>query len=215
MAEAVVRSVHGGALVSVQLPADATSAFAVLSEAGRALTGAARVVVLSAPSGVFVTDEGTPSEGELCRRHESAAWLRRPDLISIAAVRGAAFGAGLQLALACDLRVLADDALLAVTEVQAGSVPALGSSRRLFDAVGPAVGLELMITGRRLSAAQAVELRLANLAVPADQLDAAVADLVDAVLGAPREAVTEAKALLAASGVDDLAAALRLLETGE
>ena len=215
MAEAVVRAVHGGAVVSVQLPPDATRAFAVLSEAGRELTGAVRVVVVCAPAGGFGPDEGTPSEGEFRRRHESVAWLRRPDLISIAAVRGPAFGAALQLVLACDFRVLADDAVLAVTEVQTGSVPGLGSTRRFLDAVGPAVGLELMITGRRLTAAQAVGLRLANLAVPADQLDPAVADLVAAVLAAPRDAVTEAKALLAASGADDLTAALRLLDAAD
>lgn len=124
------------------------------------------------------------------------SWLRRPDLITIAAVQGPAIGAGLQLALACDLRVLADDAQLAMAEVTFGLVPDLGGTKRLVELVGYARALEMCVTGRRVGAAEAERIGLANLVVPRPELDAAVADLVAAVLAGPRDAVIEIKALL-------------------
>ncbi len=128
------------------------------------------------------------------------SWLHRPDLITIAAVQGFAVGAGLQLALACDMRVLADDAQLAMTEVTLGLVPDLGGTKRLVELVGYARALELCVTARRVGAVEAERIGLANLVVPRTELDAAVADLVAAVLAAPRDAVVEIKALLAAAG---------------
>lgn len=215
MADSVVRAVHGGEVVVVRLPSDATRALAALDDVERDLTGVVRVVVLSAQDGDFACDdvEHARSADALRLRHDVLSWLRRPDLISIAAIGGRAFGTGLQVALACDFRVLGADAELAVTEVAAGAVAALVSTSRLAELAGPAAALELMITGRRLSATQAAAHRLANLVVPAGELDAAVDDLVCAVLAAPRAAVTEAKALLAASVDDDeLVAELRLLD---
>lgn len=127
-------------------------------------------------------------------------WLHRPDLISVAAVRGHAIGAGFQLALACDLRVLADDTWLSMTEVSLGLVPDLAGTKRLVDLVGYARALEICVTGRRLGAAEAERIGLANLVVPAVELDAAVADLTAAILTGDRDAVIEIKALLGAAG---------------
>lgn len=124
-------------------------------------------------------------------------WLHRPDLISIAAVQGHAIGAGFQLALACDLRVLADDALLCMAEVTLGLVPDLAGTGRLVDLVGYARALEICITGRRLTAAEAARLGLATVVVPRAELDLAVQDLTAAVLSGDRAAVVEIKALLA------------------
>lgn len=124
-------------------------------------------------------------------------WLHRPDLISIAAVRGHAIGAGFQLALACDLRVLADDAQLAMAEVALGLVPDLAGTKRLVDLVGYARALEICVTGRRIDAAEAVRLGLATVVVPAGELDVAVQDLTAAILAGDRDAVVEIKALLA------------------
>jgi enoyl-CoA hydratase/carnithine racemase len=124
-------------------------------------------------------------------------WLHRPDLISVAAVHGHAIGAGFQLALACDLRILTDDAQLSMAEVQHGLVPDLAGTGRLLDLVGYARALEICVTGRRIGATEAQRLGLANLVVPAAELDAAVEDLAAALLSHPRNAVTEIKALLA------------------
>lgn len=127
-------------------------------------------------------------------------WLRRPSLLTIAAVRGHAIGAGFQLALSCDLRVLADDAQLSMAEVTLGLVPDLGGTKRLADLVGYARALEICVTGRRVSAAEADRIGLATAVVPVTELDGAVADLAAAILAAPGGAVAEIKALLTGAG---------------
>jgi enoyl-CoA hydratase/carnithine racemase len=140
---------------------------------------------------------------------QAFAWLRRPDLISVARVQGHAVGAGFQLALACDLRVLARDASLAMAEVTLGLVPDLGGTKRLVELVGYARALEICVTGRRLNAVEADRIGLATVVVPGGELDAAVADLVAAVLVAPRDAVVEVKALLAGAAGRSYDAQLR------
>jgi enoyl-CoA hydratase/carnithine racemase len=140
---------------------------------------------------------------------QAFSWLRRPDLISVAAVQGHAIGAGFQLALACDLRVLAHDAQLAMAEVTLGLVPDLGGTKRLVELVGYPRALEICVTGRRLDAAEADRLGLATVVVSRADLDGAVADLVAAVLAGPRDAVVEIKALLAGAAGRSYDAQLR------
>jgi enoyl-CoA hydratase/carnithine racemase len=122
--------------------------------------------------------------------------LRRPDLVSVAAVQGHAIGAGFQLALACDLRVLADDATFTMAESRYGLVPDLGGTHPLVAAVGYARALEICLTARQVDAVEALALGLATIVVPRASLDAAVADLVAALLSPARETVAEIKALL-------------------
>lgn len=187
--------------------------WAALREFARDLPGDVRVVVvagegrafsagldLSVAQGEFATLAALPDTEALCRIaeiQESFSWLRRPDLVTVAAVRGHAIGAGFQLALACDLRVVADDASFSMAEVTLGLVPDLGGTKRLVDLVGYARALELCATGRRVGAVDAARMGLANLVVPPADLDGAVRDLVAAVLAAPRDAVVEIKALIA------------------
>jgi enoyl-CoA hydratase/carnithine racemase len=180
---------------------------------GRDLPGDVRVVVVRgegrafsagidlavAQGGEFASLAAESEEAALARIagfQEAFSWLRRPDLITIAAVQGHAIGAGFQLALACDLRVLADDAKFSMAEVTLGLVPDLGGTKPLVELVGYARALELCVTGRRVDAAEADRIGLANLVVPRSELDAAVRDLVAAVLAGPRDAVVEIKALL-------------------
>jgi enoyl-CoA hydratase/carnithine racemase len=113
---------------------------------------------------------------------EGYLWLRDPGIVSVAAVQGHAIGAGFQLALACDLRILADDAKLCMKEPALGLVPDLTGTKSLTDLVGVSRALELCLTSRTVSAAEAYALRLAELVVPAADLDAAVADLTAALL---------------------------------
>lgn len=136
-------------------------------------------------------------------------WLHRPDIVSVAAVQGHAIGAGFQLALACDLRVLADDAKLAMAEVTLGLVPDLAGTKRLVELVGYTRALEICVTGRRLDATEADRLGLATAVVPAAELDDAVRDLVAAILAGQRDAVIEIKSLLAGAAGRSLADQLR------
>jgi enoyl-CoA hydratase/carnithine racemase len=89
--------------------------------------------------------------------------------------------------------------------VRLGLVPDLGGTKRLLELVGYARALEICVTGRRVGAAEAGRMGLANLVVPLPELGGAVRDLADAVLAARRDAVVEIKALLAAASGRDFA----------
>lgn len=123
-------------------------------------------------------------------------WLRDPRFVSIAAVQGHAVGAGFQLALACDMRVVAEDAQFTMAEPSLGLVPDLGGTQVLVDLVGYARALEICATGRRVGAGEAGDIGLANLVVPSSNLEASVDDLAAAICGSPAEAVAATKALL-------------------
>ncbi|MBB3093680.1 enoyl-CoA hydratase/carnithine racemase [Actinoplanes campanulatus] len=112
-------------------------------------------------------------------------------------MQGHAIGAGFQLALNCDMRVLADDARFSMAEVTLGLVPDLGGTKRLTELVGPSRALEICVTGRRMAADEADRIGLATAVVPRAELDGAVADLAAAVLAADGGAVAEIKGLLA------------------
>jgi enoyl-CoA hydratase/carnithine racemase len=124
-----------------------------------------------------------------------ACWSQVP-AVTVAAVQGNAIGAGFQLALACDLRVVADSARFAMRETSLGLVPDLTGTAPLVASVGYARALELCTTGRWVGSAESVSIGLATAAVPDDELDATVADLVDALLAAPAGAMRETLALL-------------------
>jgi enoyl-CoA hydratase/carnithine racemase len=124
------------------------------------------------------------------------SWLRDPGIVSVAAVQGHAIGAGFQLALACDLRVLAEDAQLCMKEPALGLVPDMTGTKPLVDIVGLPRAIELCLTGRILGAAEAAGLRLAELIVPGAELDGAVGDLVSALLGVEPAVARATKKLL-------------------
>ncbi|MGH8877188.1 MAG: enoyl-CoA hydratase/isomerase family protein [Stackebrandtia sp.] len=209
-----------------------------LRDAGRDLPGDVRCVIVAGQGPAFsagldfevlqgplpaeiaeMSDED--AEAKLWSFQEAFDWLRRPDLVSIAAVQGYAIGAGLQLALACDLRVIATDARLRVGEPGLGIVPDLGGTKRMVSLVGYSRAMELCLTGRTVTAEESTALGLATVTVPVEELDDAAEDLALAVLSVPREAAVETKALLLqAAGNDDStqlaaerAAQLRLLRS--
>jgi enoyl-CoA hydratase/carnithine racemase len=131
-------------------------------------------------------------------------WLRRTDFVSVAAVQGYAIGAGFQLALACDLRLVADDAAFAMREPLLGLVPDLSGTKPLVEMVGYSRALEICATGRFVRAAEARELGLATAVVARAELDRTVADLAAALAEAPSGAVAETKALLQSAHQLDL-----------
>lgn len=135
---------------------------------------------------------------------EGYLWLREPGIVSIAAVQGHAIGAGFQLALACDLRILADDARLCMKEPALGLVPDLTGTKPLVDIVGLPRAIELCLTARTVSAEEAIRLGLAELLVPAADLDAAVADLTAALLEIDAETARATKRLLLQASANTL-----------
>ena len=127
-------------------------------------------------------------------------FLRDPRFVSVAAVQGHAVGAGFQLALACDLRVVAHDASFTMKESALGLVPDLTGTKPLVECVGYARALEICVTARTVGAEEAVAIGLATTAVPAAELDATVADLVAALTAPVAGVVRETKALLQSAG---------------
>lgn len=123
-------------------------------------------------------------------------WMSRPDLISIAAVQGHAIGAGFQLALGADIRILAEDASFMMAEPKLGIVPDLGGTKRLVDLVGYSRAAEICLTGRPVGAAEALRIGLAAHVVAVADFDAAVDTTVAALLAVNRDASAETKALL-------------------
>jgi enoyl-CoA hydratase/carnithine racemase len=130
---------------------------------------------------------------------EAFTWLQDPARITVAAVQGHAIGAGFQLALACDIRMLADDAQLTMAETTLGIVPDLGGTLPLVRYVGYPRAVEICLTGRRVPAEEALRIGLANAVVPAGDLDTATDALVAQLLRAPAGAATETLALLSAA----------------
>jgi enoyl-CoA hydratase/carnithine racemase len=124
------------------------------------------------------------------------SWLRRPEFVSVAVVQGHAVGAGFQLALACDLRVVASDAKFSMREPALGLVPDLGGTRPLVQLVGYSRALEICATSRWVEADEARQLGLANIVVPVEELAGTVKDLSDALLAPLPGAIRETKALL-------------------
>jgi enoyl-CoA hydratase/carnithine racemase len=98
---------------------------------------------------------------------------------TIAAMNGSAYGGGLELAMACDFRILVEGSEVGLTEVRLGIMPGAGGTVRLPRLVGEARAKELILLGRRIPAARALEIGLVTQVVPAAQLTAAV----DAMLG--------------------------------
>jgi enoyl-CoA hydratase/carnithine racemase len=130
------------------------------------------------------------------RFQQGFTWLRCPRFVSVAVVRGHAIGAGFQLALSCDLRIVAEDAVFAMMEAALGLVPDLTGTKPLVEAVGYARALELCATARRVGAAEALQIGLATLVCPVTELDDALADLVGALIAPTAGAVRETKMLL-------------------
>lgn len=126
------------------------------------------------------------------------SWLRDPSRVTVAAVHGHCIGGGFQLALACDLRIVAEDVQFCMAEPSLGIVPDLGGTYPLVQTVGYARAVEICLTGRRVGAAEAVLVGLALRAVPGDELGAAVDDLVAGLLTAAPKAAAATHALLAA-----------------
>ena len=88
----------------------------------------------------------------------------------IAVLHGYVLGSGIEMALCCDLRIASDDAQFGLPEVELGIIPAAGGTQTLPRAVGRACALEMLLTGRRIDAREALQRKLVNRVVPADRL---------------------------------------------
>jgi enoyl-CoA hydratase/carnithine racemase len=136
-------------------------------------------------------DHGWFVQREAFRRAFTA--VRRCPLPTIAAVFGFALGGGTELALCCDLVVAADDAVFGLPEVRLGLVPAGGGTQLLVRRVGRSIAKDLVLTGRRVDAAEALRLGLADRVVPRPELPVAASALAAEIAGNSPVAVRLAK----------------------
>jgi len=114
----------------------------------------------------------------------------------IAKLRGFAFGVGLELALACDFRIAADDVELGLPEVKIGMIPGSGGTQRLARMVGLGRAKDMVMRGRRVRAGEALAIGLLTEVVSAAELDAAVASLVEELRALSPLALAMAKRVL-------------------
>jgi enoyl-CoA hydratase/carnithine racemase len=228
-----------GAVLTVSLDnadrrnAQTPSLWAALADVATGLDPAVRVVVLRGEGPSFsagldrgmLVPGGIPGEVDMIAmaagsaeaaaeviedfQRGFSAWAAVPAVV-VAAVQGHAIGAGFQLALAADLRVVADDVQFAMRETSLGLVPDLAGTTPLVSLVGVARALEICATGRFVGASEAVAMGLANVAVPVDALEATTADLVAALIAAPEAALRELKPLLRSAASADRETQLRL-----
>ena len=174
--------------------------------------GAGKVFSAGMDVGTLAGAAGEPHRLRVFRRAALEAWNLCEEMTKpvIAQVHGTCLGGALELALACDLRVLADDAVVGMPETRLGLVPDVGGSSRLPQVVGLGRAKELIMTGRVIGAADAERIGLANRVAPAERLDAATQELVDELLGCAPLAVGLAKRLMDASARPALSTTLEL-----
>jgi len=119
--------------------------------------------------------------------------LRSLRAITISAVHGYAAGSGLEMALLCDIVLAADDALFLLPECGLGMIPGVGGTQTLPRAIGVGRALDMVLTGTRVDAREAVRIGLANRTVPRRKLDYTAQELGDRVAALPRHLAAAVK----------------------
>ena len=224
MADQFVRTERGDDGVAVlrldRPPANALSmeVLSQLAEAARQLTAdpPGAVVVTGGDrifaAGADIAEFGGPDEaarigGHFREAFDAVAAIPR---MTIAAVARYALGGGCELALACDLRIAADNAVFGQPEILLGIIPGAGGTPRLARLLGPSRAKELVLTGRQVKADEALAMGLVNRVVPADSLQqearALAAELAKGALAAQavaKQAVDQSLDLSLAEAIDN------------
>ncbi len=118
---------------------------------------------------------------ELIERFAISSIIDKMDRPTIAAINGNAFGQGLELALACDLRICADHVCLAMDQIVHGEMPWDGGTQRLSRLVGKGKAMEMILTGGSVDGQEAYRIGLVNQVVPREKLAAAAMDMAQEI----------------------------------
>ncbi len=145
---------------------------------------------------IAVMNEMSPLEAKWFAElgHAATALLDRSPVPTIAAVNGFALGGGCEVALACDIRIAAENALFGFPEVTLGILPGLGGTQRLPRLVGPGVAKEMIFSGRRIKAEEARMINLVNRVVPEGEAFNVARELAQEIASNGPIAVRHAKA---------------------
>jgi enoyl-CoA hydratase/carnithine racemase len=166
----------------------------------------------------FATPEGRGRMVGFVREIQRVfARLERLPQVTLAEIGGPAMGGGLELALACDLRIAAEEARLGLPEARLGLVPGAGGTQRLARVAGEAVARRLILGAEVVSGAQAAALGVVHWAAPAAGLAARASAIARDIAALPAAALAEAKACIgAANGYErELEATAALLARDE
>ncbi len=144
--------------------------------------------------------DADPVAATILGAQEAYTWLAEAPFATIAAVRGYALGAGLQLALTCDLRVVARGTKLGLLEFKYGIIPDLGGTQRLPRLIGAGKAKELIFTAAKFDADEAERLGVAERVVSDEELDEEAFGLARAIAAQPPLAVQGAKRAVEAAG---------------
>jgi enoyl-CoA hydratase/carnithine racemase len=196
----------------------------VISELGAAIEAAAadddvRVLVLRGEGPMFSAGMDLNDLRDLSENPSRLRAYRRPLLgwwnlleempkPTICQIHGAALGGAFELALACDFRTMAEDAVAGIMEVRIGLLPDVGGCSRLPAVVGLGNAKELILTGKVIDGREAYRIGFANRIAPAAELEAATGQLADELLGCAPRAVALAKRVLDAAAKPALALTL-------
>jgi enoyl-CoA hydratase/carnithine racemase len=126
----------------------------------------------------------------------------------VAAITGYALGGGCELALACDWRVVAEDAKLGQPEIKLGIIPGAGGTQRLARLIGPARAKDVILSGRMVDAAEALRIGLADRVVPTAEVYPTAIELVRPYTSGPAQALRAAKLAIDGGLELDLASGL-------
>jgi enoyl-CoA hydratase/carnithine racemase len=165
-------------------------------------------------SGMDFNDLGAlaadPSGLRAFRRPILDAWNLAEEMLkpTICQIHGGCIGGAMELALACDLRVMASDAIIGMPETRVGLIPDVGGSSRLPSIVGLGRAKELIMTSKLINGVEAERIGLVNRVAPAEELDAATQQLVDELLACAPTAVGLAKRVIDAAAKPALASTL-------
>ena len=234
MSEPVVKVELDGDVASIVL-ARAASRNAMTPDMGKQVSQAVAFVNRSPARAVLVRGEGAvfcaggdfeflqqrlgqpaaENHAAMRRFYDDFLDVHRLNAPSIAVLHGAAIGAGLCFAMACDLRIAAEGTKLAVNFVRLGLHPGMGATWLLPRLVGPARAAELLMTGRQIEAREAWGIGLVNEVVPAEQLLERAKAVAQEIATAGPVAVGQVKQSLLAPWVAELAAALEVEATAQ
>lgn len=153
---------------------------------------------------------GDPGRLREFRSGVLAAWNLCEEMAkpTIAQIHGGCIGGAMELALACDLRVMAADAVIGLVETRVGLIPDVGGSSRLPSVVGLGRAKEMIMTSKLVNGVEAERIGLVNRVASADELDAATQQLVDELLQCAPVAIGLAKRVIDAAAKPTLAANL-------
>ena len=196
----------------------------LIQELGAAIEAAAaddsvRVLVLRGEGALFSSGMDLNDLKELSENPERLRTYRRPILAwwnlleempkpTVCQIHGAALGGAFELALACDFRTMAEDAVAGIMEVRVGLLPDVGGCSRLPALVGLGVAKELIMTGKVIDGREAHRIGFANRIAPAAELDEATGKLAGELLECAPRAVGLAKRVMDAAAKPALAATL-------